>query len=1232
MKISLKNILATALLLVPACGFAQWGQTPPLHVDGTHLKDPHGNTVVLHGFMDTPNTYFNDGRWTASNGYTSSAVTPCLNYFEKLFTAATDTASGAYANLFRLHLDPCWTNELNTTSTGESDISNFSSTRLRTYLRSLFYPLARRAINHGMYVIMRPPGVFPETVQVGDEYNDYLLTVWDIVTQNDSIKKYSGQIMLELGNEPVNVLNADGESDDPNTLHDFFQPIVDKIRQNGYTGIIWLPGTGYQSIYTNYSQVPVEGYNIGYAVHNYVGWYGADDTKTVADSTAYFEKFLSMVPVVETNPVVITEFDWSPESDAEGHYDEDGDWVAGNLGSWSTGTTSHWGNLFKALLDHFGNISCTLSGTGVYLDIDEYIDNGVVQPAFAGEEEACGEACWQWYQEYAQVNQPRPDYTRQWSADNGYGSFANPLINADFPDPDVILVDDTYYLATTTMYLFPGVTLLKSKDLINWEYCANPLQKISDSDPYNLENGLNKYSGGQWAPTLNYHNGKFYLYFIAFDSDGYEDGGGFMLSATDPEGDWDMEEIGFYYDSGFLFDDSRDYLSGLAEDGTANGTGNIYVVSGINTFTVTQLDNDFNEVKSEVVLTPDNGCEGSHFYHIGTYYYIYSTYGGTEQSQTIFRATDPFGPYEEHDGRIFANQAIHQGGIVRTQEGEWWTILFKDAGAVGRIPYLEPVTWSDGWPTLGNDGIDVSKDKAYYTKPNVGTSYQRTYLPTNDTFTDSSLGLQWQWSHNPDNTAWSLFENPGYLRLHTSSITDSLKAARNTLTQRMFAYNQEGTSSDGYMDTYGTISVDLSGMVDGDIAGLTIFQDPYAYIGVRMQDGQKQLFYYYSDYDGVEREEVDGPVVTSDQIYLRAVANFGTSEARFYYSYDNATWTQVGNEWTMSYTLNVFVGNRFGIFNYATKQLGGYIDVDWFSTEPEYTEEKYFADGTLTTYTEADLTMTSLTMDADSYTLTPGSYKTLEIMATMESGATQNVASQCSYTITDESVATIVSGRIVAQSPGETEITATYTDVVGNTGSLTFTVTVDYFPLTTDAFNASISGEGTFRLISGIGSLTTAEDGFGGWEYTSGVDLSAYNYIVVKLRRTATCSPTFSLFDENNYWSTPYTVDLTGQTTAVIDLHNMEKEDGTMCDPSHLYIIGFGSSGSSAIYITDVYLSDDGENVTAVESVSAQVGGCRYEYFTLDGRKVSSLQRGVTIVRVTNADGSQQTMKVINND
>ena len=202
----MKNLLKT-LALCAACLCAggplqaQYGETPPLHVDGKYLKDPHGNVVNLHGVMDTPNPYFNNYRW--GNTCELSTVRACRNYFEKLFTALTDTAQGAWCNIFRLHLDPCWTNDPNKPSTGsatgEANISRYSRTRLNSFMRQLFVPLAESALDHGLYVVMRPPGVCPDTIQVGGEYQDYLLDVWDVVSSNPDVQAHSGQLFGGFG-------------------------------------------------------------------------------------------------------------------------------------------------------------------------------------------------------------------------------------------------------------------------------------------------------------------------------------------------------------------------------------------------------------------------------------------------------------------------------------------------------------------------------------------------------------------------------------------------------------------------------------------------------------------------------------------------------------------------------------------------------------------------------------------------------------------------------------------------------------------------------------------------------------------------------------------------------------------------------------------------------------------------------------------------------------------------
>ena len=440
-----RNIITWLMLLGCITIWAQGVKPlPTLHVEGRWLVDKHGNQVVLHGVMDTPSNYFNGGRWHGNwvgqwtdgegnkhdvyDNYSESGKTACLDYFEKLFTGMEQ----AKCNVFRLHMDPAWTNDGSITVTGfsknaegktidpngqvvggEADISHFSETLYRHWLPTLYLELVKKAMNLGMFVVVRPPGVCPGALKVGDYYNQYLMQIWNLFSQNEFVKEHAGQISIELANEPVSVKNAQNQ-DDPKALHDFFQPIVDKIRENGFTGIIWVPGTGWQANYTSYAQYPITGENIGYAVHDYNGWYGCDDKNLSASDVPAatqrkIEQFHNQVPVVDTNPVMITEIDWSPFKPGTGHYNEHGDWVESNYGTWATGRTSVWGNITKGVYDHFGNVSMTLSGTGCLLDIDILIKTGQASPAFDGLEEACGKACMDWYADYYKVNWPHAD-------------------------------------------------------------------------------------------------------------------------------------------------------------------------------------------------------------------------------------------------------------------------------------------------------------------------------------------------------------------------------------------------------------------------------------------------------------------------------------------------------------------------------------------------------------------------------------------------------------------------------------------------------------------------------------------------------------------------------------------------------------------------------------------------------------------------------------------------------
>jgi beta-xylosidase len=524
---------------------------------------------------------------------------------------------------------------------------------------------------------------------------------------------------------------------------------------------------------------------------------------------------------------------------------------------------------------------------------------------------------------------------QKYQSDNGDGTYTNPLIYADFPDPDVIRVDSVYYMVSTTMFIFPGVNLLKSYDLVNWEYCSNAVERMDFSPCYNLD-GCNRYAHGQWATSLKYHNGIYYLLFITLDE------GGFICRAENPEGPWEIEHLprGFY-DPGLFFDDN----------------GKIYVAHGYSTINITELDSNFTAIdKDSLVFTGDirPGLEGSHVYKINGYYYLYATYGGGDGFQVALRSRNIYGPYEEKiviqdNGNL--GTGIHQGAIIQTQTGEWWSVIFQDGGAFGRFPTLQPITWEDNWPMVGVNGKGVIT----YPKPNVGREYPITQLPTSDEFEGTELGMQWGWNHNPDPSMWSLTANPGFLRLSTAKVVTNLREARNTLTQRIFAYYSRS------IVTNGSVKVDISNMQNGDVAGLAVFQDPYAFIGVKRINNTNYILMVNN---GVTKDSV---ITEAPVLYLRAHANYATSQASFDYSTDNISFIPLGNDLSMQFNLSIFTGNKFCLFNYATQSTGGHVDFDWFRTE-----------ACMQTYVSAHLQLNDeAIMDTNRITINPGDSVTL---------------------------------------------------------------------------------------------------------------------------------------------------------------------------------------------------------------------------------------------------------------
>ena len=1205
-------LFSAAFLFVASLGAQLSKPLPTLHVEGKWLCDSHGNHVVLHGVMDTPSMWFNGydddsghhSYW--SGGYNSTGVTNCLNYFEKVFAALEKSN----CDVFRLHMDPAWTNDPTEGyvyagsegqpegTGGEADISKFNPNRLKNFLSSLYWPLIQKAINHKLYVVVRPPGVCPGSLKVGDYYNEYLMTVWDIFSSNTNIKKNAGQISIELANEPVSLKNAEGQ-DDPKALHDYFQPIVNKIRENGFSGIIWAPGTGWQANYTSYETYPIEGANIGYAVHDYCGWYDTWDGHH--DPQNKINQFKKQVPVVETAPIIITEVDWSPKKEGTGHYNEHGEWVESNWGTWATGSTSKWGKAYKAMLDYYGNISMTLSGTHCLIDIPTLLSTGQVVPAFDGYEEACGKACMDWYTDYYKVDWAHPDFKNVTYSDQGNGKYKNPLIFADFPDPDVIRVEDTYYMISTTMHHFPGATILKSKDLVNWEYCAQPLEQLSTKDRYNLLNDENAYAAGMWACSMTWHDGKFYILINGNDA------GGFVLSASDPEGKWEKKQLSrIYYDPGMLFDN-----------------GKVYVACGIGNIQICELDENFNFIREQTVIQNKDGLEGSHLYKIGDYYYIYATYGGWPSGQTIFRSENIFGPYEEKMliEKVINNNpnTIHQGALVETQTGEWWTILQEDLGAFGRMPNLQPVNWKDGWPVIANNGKPYTTAQ---TKPNTGSCSPRATLPTNDNFRSYPLGMQWQWNHNPDDGTWSLFERQGWLRLRPSGTANRLTQARNMLTQRIFALHDKSTQP-----SRGTIRLDVRNLQEGDRAGICILQDPYAAIAVEKKGDRYQLVWWQDTLrvdDSFTPSQQTQEIEVDSIVYLRAAITYSTSKTQFSYSLDNDGFTNFGSQTTLKYNLSVFVGARFGLFCYNTANgSNGYADFDWFSTENSFDEESFYPSD-FNAFSPEMLTAEKIEMAAEEMEVMVGNNKPMKLIATFADGHTEDVSAKAEYTAEYDGIVVMQGGMVRGLGEGSTNVTATYTDPLGNELQTTINVRSSFFPLAAEYINTSLFSTGSFSYnANGYYIFKTGQYGQIGWEYANGADMSGYKYLVIKLR-SASSGAHLNIFTTPSIWGDCYgTANFGNKKQVVVNLqtatYTSGDKTGQPLETENVRIVSFWAD-NTRILVEDMYLTNNDdytrETPDAIEGIEEEISREPDAIYDLSGRKITNgnLPRGIYII------------------
>lgn len=495
----------------------------------------------------------------------------------------------------------------------------------------------------------------------------------------------------------------------------------------------------------------------------------------------------------------------------------------------------------------------------------------------------------------------------------------NPLIYADVPDMSMVRVGDTYYMSSTTMHMVPGVPIMKSKDLANWELVNYACDVLTGELPtMNLDGGQNTYGRGSWASCIRHHKGMYYVSTFAQTTGKTY----FFVTADIEKGPWKRIEFSpSCHDHTFFFDDD----------------GRIYLIYGNGKLFIAELEADLSGLKpgTERVLLENAsapagnrimlGAEGSQLFKINGKYYLINIVWprGGMRTVLVHRADSINGPYE---GKVvFQDRGIAQGGLIDTPDGRWFAYLFQDCGAVGRIPYLVPVRWEDGWPVFGVNGVAPDELELPASKglmPGIVCSDDFARKPG-----EAAFPLVWQWNHNPDNALWSVTARKGYLRLTTGRVETSFMQAKNTLTQRTI-----GPVCSGF------VRMDVTGMKEGDFAGLSLFQRKYGQVGVKVVGGKKRIVMVNGEAD--EPVEVESLPLNGKAVYLKAECDFRnrTDKGRFYYSTDGSTWTLIGNTLQMSYTMPHFMGYRFALFNYATRKAGGHVDFDYFRLEDEISD------------------------------------------------------------------------------------------------------------------------------------------------------------------------------------------------------------------------------------------------------------------------------------------------------
>ncbi len=517
-----------------------------------------------------------------------------------------------------------------------------------------------------------------------------------------------------------------------------------------------------------------------------------------------------------------------------------------------------------------------------------------------------------------------------WTPDNGDGTYKNPILNADYSDPDAIRVGDDYYLTSSSFSHFPGLPILHSKDLVNWEIISQAVQKY----PYESFNKP-QHGNGIWAPSIRYHNGEFYIYY------GDPDYGIFMTKAKDPRGPWDPLHLvraakGWIDSCPFWDDDGSAYLV-HAWARSRSGIKHVITINKMSPDGKTLLDDG---VKVFCDSVKHNTMEGPKLYKRNGYYYIYAPAGGVKPGwQTVLRSKNILGPYEDkivlEKGSTKIN-GPHQGAWIQTQTGEDWFLHFQDRYAYGRIVHLQPMKWENDWPVIGidYDKNGIGEPVATYSKPNVGSKKNQIVNPaTNDEFDSPKLGLQWQCQANYSDEWYSLKERAGWLRLYSNSSTGlkNLYEAPWLILQKFPAVNFSAKTL-----------LDCSNFSEGTTAGLIIFGSDYATVAINKTQKGLQLIQSSCNQADKGRPEKVNQVISfdGDKVYLKINVkesfnneNIPIATCTFYFSYNGTDFRKIGDDFIAKE--GRWVGAKIGLFSKTDLEnsRNNFADFDWIRFE-----------------------------------------------------------------------------------------------------------------------------------------------------------------------------------------------------------------------------------------------------------------------------------------------------------